>query len=491
MKYKRREFLKSAGMAGATTIATGGLAHNRLAQTMQPTLTARDSFGGSPDIKFDATGFFRLEKADRWWLVTPEGNAYLSFGLNHAERKHLYRGYNMDHWLKEFNLKKDATEEEMQPGFEEKLKRDMKAFGTTTLGTHSQTWNFIDSFANDVVSVRMIDICHYQTPTEEDFRDPWSEDFEKHCDEVARNKVLPRKDDKRVLGYTLTDCPIFTEPESWPHEYNIYGWKREQVPTYPRTLRNRGADSPGKQAYVRTMKQIYNQNIDSFNDTYNRAFNSWDELLQATNWRKRPELDNQREARDNEEFLLRCIDQLYSVEVAAIKKYDSNHLIFGDKFQGNRMGLEVPEEHIALFAKHFDLLFFQKYAVWYDMEPLMDMFRKYGGGKPCYVGDGSLNVPYENMPDPFGPHCANQEIRARKIKELFYNSFARYDMVGWDWCGWMDLWVKDPANLQARDPRHGGIQDPFGNYNQQMVDEIKDFSEKIYDIGTGRITYKG
>ena len=488
MKHNRRNFIKKAGIVGASLGVANNIVLGANPQIQKPIMTARDQYGGCTDIKFEATGFFRLEKADRWWLVTPEGNAYLSFGLNHAERKWLYKDYNKDYWIKSFGLEKNATKPDFQTGFEKKLKEDMKAFGISTLGTHSPTWDFSESFANDVVNVRMIDICHYQTPDEEDFRDPWSEEFKNHCEDIARRKVAPLKDDKRVLAYTLTDCPIYTEPESWPHVYNIYGWERKQVPTFPRVYRNKGADSPGKQEYVRTMKQIYNNNIKSFNDTYNRAFGSWDELLRATDWRKRPELDNQRESRDNAEFLLRCIDKLYEVEVAAIRKYDSNHLIFGDKFQGNRLGLEVPVEHIDLFAKHFDLIYFQKYATWHDLKPIMELFRKHGRGKPCYVGDASLNVPTKNMPDPFGPHCANQDIRASKVKELFYNSFARYDLVGWDWCGWMDLWAPDPDDLQAEDPRHGGLQDPFGNYNQQMVDELKDFSDKIYDIATGKTT---
>jgi hypothetical protein len=31
-------------------------------------LRQRDKFGGSPDVRFKGTGFFRLEKKDRWWL---------------------------------------------------------------------------------------------------------------------------------------------------------------------------------------------------------------------------------------------------------------------------------------------------------------------------------------------------------------------------------------------------------------------------------------
>ena len=44
----------------------------------------RDRYGGCLDLVFDATGYFRLEKTDRWWLVTPEGHAFLSFGANHV-----------------------------------------------------------------------------------------------------------------------------------------------------------------------------------------------------------------------------------------------------------------------------------------------------------------------------------------------------------------------------------------------------------------------
>jgi hypothetical protein len=42
----------------------------------------RSRSGGWADRQFRATGFFRSERAgDRWWLVDPEGYAFLSVGL--------------------------------------------------------------------------------------------------------------------------------------------------------------------------------------------------------------------------------------------------------------------------------------------------------------------------------------------------------------------------------------------------------------------------
>ena len=60
----------------------------------------RDQYGGWTGKKFEATGFFRVEKDERWWLVTPEGNAFLSFGINHLH-PHLWKqDYNREAWQK-------------------------------------------------------------------------------------------------------------------------------------------------------------------------------------------------------------------------------------------------------------------------------------------------------------------------------------------------------------------------------------------------------
>ena len=57
-----------------------------------------DRFGGWKGKKFKATGFFRVEKDERWWLVTPEGNAFLSFGINHIHPYALRRPHNRNAW---------------------------------------------------------------------------------------------------------------------------------------------------------------------------------------------------------------------------------------------------------------------------------------------------------------------------------------------------------------------------------------------------------
>jgi hypothetical protein len=60
--------------------------------------------GGWKAKRFNATGFFRVEKEDRWWLVTPEGNAFLSRGINHLAPDLWKQNYNREVWKKKLGL---------------------------------------------------------------------------------------------------------------------------------------------------------------------------------------------------------------------------------------------------------------------------------------------------------------------------------------------------------------------------------------------------
>ena len=89
----RRDFLKSAlvGLGASFTLPSWAA---------QPTVD-RDRFGGWTGLKFDATGFFRTEHdGRRWWLVTPEGHAFISWGVNHYHSGWWAQDYNRDYWLR-------------------------------------------------------------------------------------------------------------------------------------------------------------------------------------------------------------------------------------------------------------------------------------------------------------------------------------------------------------------------------------------------------
>ena len=80
-------------------------------------------------MQFKATGFFRLEQADRWWLVTPEGNAFLSFGISHIQPDRTTAPY--------IGVPVDAEMPAFYPGVLEKAKQDLALLGMTPFGCHT------------------------------------------------------------------------------------------------------------------------------------------------------------------------------------------------------------------------------------------------------------------------------------------------------------------------------------------------------------------
>ncbi len=95
-----------------------------------------DRFGGWKGKKFEATGFFRVEKDERWWLVTPEGNAFLSFGINHLHQDLWKQDYNREAWKKRLGLK-DLNGRGFTPTLRTWFLETCRQYGFNTVGVHA------------------------------------------------------------------------------------------------------------------------------------------------------------------------------------------------------------------------------------------------------------------------------------------------------------------------------------------------------------------
>ena len=96
-----------------------------------------DRFGGWKAKSFEATGFFRTHHdGSRWWLVTPEGHPFLSFGLNHFHAATWNAPYNREHWVERFGAQKPLDQRWMQ-GFRAEALSLCRRLGITALGIHN------------------------------------------------------------------------------------------------------------------------------------------------------------------------------------------------------------------------------------------------------------------------------------------------------------------------------------------------------------------
>ncbi len=443
-----------------------------------------DRFGGLRELSFEATGAFRVEKRDRWWLVTPEGNAFLSWGMNHIMPMMMTQRYNRDHWEQAFGSV-DPESRGFRASFQNRMEADLKELGMNTLGTHSPVEYYEPLRTPFVHNVRFVDICHYMEPVDpgmrlgnrdEDFWDVFSPEFEDHCDRVARQRVEPVAGSEYLLGYSMADCPVFTDLDAAARGNNVYGARRDGVPTWPRRLRNLGGEAPGKRIYVDTVRRLHGDDVGSFNATYGTDFGGFGDLQEAAGWRPAVDDTNEKELRDNAEFLLGVVDRYYETAVRAIRRYDETHMILGNKLNGNT---GVPDEILKLAGKHMDLVFYQFYGRYADQAATLDKYAELTG-KAVFNGDSAYSVPDEHMRNPYGSHCRDQDERAEWFREFVMQAFARPEFVGWNWCGWMDSWEERQVNKQ-----HSGIQDPFGRKYEPITRAMAEFGGKMYSIARG------
>ena len=472
---RRREFIR-----GAAAAAAGGLARRGAPQGPDDRGDL-DRFGGWTGRRFEATGFFRLERDDRWWLVSPDGNAFLSFGINHLYPDLWNQDYNREAWKRRLGLERLEG-----PEFGSAL-RDWflglsAQLGFNTVGVHNSLAivNSPRPAIPYMQPIRFVETPHWLSDVpDENFLDVFDPSFGSHCDRLAERIAGPARLDPFLLGYAMTDCPLFTEEDCRERPDVIGGARRESRIGWPRRLRNLDSAAPGKRAYVETMREIYRGEIQEFNATYDSDFDSFDTLEGASQWRPQTDLSNASETRDNTVFLQRTVAEYYSTARGAIRRYDPNHLFFGDKVNANTDSLDTV---LPVTSRYTDLVFYQMYARYEVQQPGLDRW-SLRVDKPFINGDSAFTMITDTMPRPYGPVADTVEQRAEWTEEFFRSAFARPDFVGWHYCG-----LIDGSNLVARKRarQHSGLLDGYGNHQPAIKAAIEACGSQMYEIAAGR-----
>ncbi|MBT5902258.1 MAG: hypothetical protein HOH58_09140 [Opitutaceae bacterium] len=471
---ERRHFLQltAAGIIGQSLLGK----HIRAASDV---VTDRDQYGGWTGLQFTATGYFRTEKTDRWWLVTPEGNAFLSFGINHLYPDLWKQPYNQQAWLNRLGV-----ESVNGPAFQKALRKwfleTCGDFGFNTVGvhTHLPTTNSPRPALPYMKSIKFIDVPHWKGDVpDENFLDVFAPEFTQHCDRLAQREAAPLREDPYVLGYAMTDCPLFTEEDLRERTDTIGGARRGSRIGWPRRFRNLPASTPGKQAYVKTVRGIYQDNISTFNTTYGTAFDSFEALAEAQGWRPETQLSNIAETRDNAAFMVKVVDTYYRTTRDAIRRHDPNHMFFGDKLNANSDSLDTMLE---VTSRYTDVVFYQMYARYEVQRPGLDRWSR-RVDLPFINGDSAFTMVTEHMPRPYGPIADTLAQRAEWTEAFMREAFARPEFVGWHYCGLIDA---DMRVSRKQDRQHSGLLDGFGESYPLLEKVIKNSADDLYQIAS-------
>jgi hypothetical protein len=434
---------------------------------------ALDQYLGFVDLHDEnrVTGQFTLGQDDdgRYWLWTPEGNAFFGLGVNKMS-SHWISAFNPDGWQADYHGNRWEWGEAQRNTLLDWSFNSiayMSHFGGT-----DDEWVYGDPrlyrhmdmpFVENIFFVAHGDIAyHYSDPEKflnDRYPDVWSPEWIEEADLRAERVVSRVHTSPYLIGYNLGNEP-------WTSTEYYY------QPIWADYIIARDRDAPGKAKWVDMMQERYGT-PEQFNAAYADELEwgiaSFDDLYDVTrlqmNWD------------DAAEFTTRLLDQYARISSSKIHKYDPDHLIVGarlmiSKGNTNRSALDA-------FAPYVDAFSFNSY----DQDPnLFDLiYERYQ--KPILISETSYladDTGYAN--DPY-PRVPDQVHRGMAYREAITDLAAKPYIVGVWWHAYYD---HGPNNHVWA---NWGLIDPLQNLPYyDFIDFVSETNSVIYDIHTGLVS---
>ena len=374
---------------------------------------------------------FSIERQDRVsWLVRPNGERFFSFGVccvNQGASRNEFDpanpGYAARRHYADSNLWANAT-----------LRR-LAAWGFTTIGG----WSDFQALGQcRDTNMAFAPVLHIGTTAGAPWWDMWDPKIVGRMDQVARDQILPLRDDPRLIGY-------YTDNEIGWWNAILFKMTLEQAPT-----------SGQRQRLIELLRQTYRNEWSELLRDFEPApgVESWQDLERHGILFLRPGGNGIQTQR---RFLGLVAERYYSMVHDIIRKYDRRALILGDRFPS----FYYPEVARAC-APCVDAVSLNLNAGWNDgcfprfhLETLHALT-----GKPVLIGEFYMaareNRSGNKNTRRVYPVVATQEQRAAGFSNTIQALLKTPYVIGADWFQYYDQ------------PTHGRFDGE--NFNFGLVD---------------------
>lgn len=433
--------------------------------------------------------FIRVEsKEGVWWLIEPEGRKFISIGLNHVDPLLMTGPYNVERTLNKYGqdfINSDGTLNFNSQGIKrwyDQVKKDFDDWNFNTFGYHNTLPS--KTYSKDYYYIQPITLenvsYHYV-----DFPDVFSNRFQKDVENEVRQVCSLHKNEKNLIGYAFMDLPAFeagnielatTSANSRASRIFLKLLKQKQgffkespdlIHPIVNAYRSLPLGSAGKKEWIRILQTHYGDPETAAN-VYNLKLTSWKQLEETTEWPVSNQIKNT--IRDSTEMLTSIYNQYYFLHYTLIKKYDPNHMILGDKLNGNK-GI-IDEFVFPILKKYVDIIFIESFSHFEkQVDLLKEIYEK--TRKPILIGDASFSVLQSNQIYCRGIHCESQEQVGKNYYSFMKSLMSLPFMIGWHHCGYIEghegLRVEnDPfCSMQC------GFKDPFENVHIDAIQYVK------------------
>jgi len=341
-----------------------------------------------------STGYFTVaNREDHWWLITPDDKPFFSLGLNHIDPASLRYPENIHIW-------RDKYKGSTTTWLKESVAKNLNEWGFNTVGWEQEVtvrqWRHSRSFTFEEYKALDMPYCH----------------------------MLP-----------------FTESHQWEQHtrhFDFYGTEWEEWCEYvARSHCAEMSEDPNLVGYFYSDCPTW---------IHNRPQNAW----------RGPIFDPERlKTESGRKELFGLAERYYKTTHDAIRRYDKNHLIFGDRYEANA---PISMEVVKAALPYVDILSFQDFR---DPVNHLDYWHK-ETGKPVLLADAA-KMKWQTQPGEFTRN--NGEWYADTVDQLFQNPGC----IGMHLCG----------AYQRNKARRYGLLDEFENPDQDNIALMKAANQKI------------
>ncbi len=406
-----------------------------------------NSYGGYTKIRFDKTGYFNTHyDGKRWWLVDPDGCAFLSNGVCYGTRMGVH-GFvdgmeNLFEWLPDKDDKQFKNAWSLASSIPEFIKRNGEQAGKTRKMFNFARANMIRVFGNDwwekwvtINSARLkewgfntISVCVNNYFDENvydylkkakipytwtlkkfpktskmifrDFPDVFSDEYKQLCAEFAK-QLEPLSDDPYMIGYFINNEPEWIVSD----RVNI----AERLITSDQQLES-------KKELIKFLKNKYTT-VDAFNKAWEFDISEFDELFSPVDENT---ITSAGAKADLEEFRQIMISAYNRIPVEAVKVYAPNNMCLGMRYPHVKEGSFAGSE----FYDSFSFNCYSRHPA--DMFEIANKCTK----TPFMVGEWHYGSYDTTHLCSALVSCKDETERGKACSNYIKTAFSNYQLVG-------------------------------------------------------------
>ncbi len=265
----------------------------------------------NPVSATSTAGMFHLGKVGgRHSFIDPQGRPFFALGVNHISA----------------GMPREKRDDE---AWGKAVAQQLRSWNFNCAGyaaTPPALFNQMPFFA----FINLTHCSHFLPPGQFWFDDVFDRAFQDDVRRRIRRVCAPVAGNPNLIGYYWTDTP----------EWDLDLARRHRGTDWVSSIRARGSQAPGKQRYVKFLRETYRDDIAALNQAYQMKAPSFAWLLthdfHGLDLRK-PEI-----RRDDDAFLGLIATELYGLAAEGFRQDGGGHLICGDLYLTSICSTAIP-----------------------------------------------------------------------------------------------------------------------------------------------------